>query len=86
MDEQTDKRLTELYVAIEAGTSLLTKQDVAEALMVAMFPRGTPLTMDSSLAQMLKDHVSEGTSVSDINCELLLSTLEERLRIKEGRS
>jgi hypothetical protein len=85
MDEQARDRVYEILQEIKAGTSPLTDQDFGDALTMGLFPLGIP-GADSPFAQFLQEHCNEenGTRASVMKWDVMLSTLEERLKRKSA--
>ena len=84
MDEQTEQRLEELLANVSAGRSPLTRQDVTEAFTMRLFPVDAPSVEANPFAQLLRDRTTEGVRASDIRWDVILTTLEDRLKRKIG--
>jgi hypothetical protein len=86
MHDDTAARLNELFAAIDAGTSPLTNQDVTDALKMALFPSDAPSVAPDPVVAGLRDTTDDaGHQVGVVNYNVILATLEDRLRKKEGR-
>ena len=84
MDEQTEQRLEELLANISAGRSPLTRQDVTEALTMRLFPLYAPSVEANPFSQLLRDRTTDGLRASVIRWDVILTTLEDRLKRKIG--
>jgi hypothetical protein len=86
MDEQAAQRFNNIMAEIDAGTSPLTRQDVTEAFMMALFPLDAPSIASDPFAQFLRELTDEenGISASAISFEVILTTLEDRCKSKTG--
>lgn len=88
MDEQARLRLNEILADINAGTSPITRQEAFEVFTMGQFPLDAPSVEHRPLARFLQEHIDEekGVRAYALSWDVILSTLEERLkRKKEGR-
>lgn len=88
MNDETAVRLKKLFDDMNAGTSLLTNEDVRDAVLMAEFPIDAPSVKQDEFTQALQELGDEdqGFRVSAFSNEVMLTTLEDRLKRKqEGR-
>jgi hypothetical protein len=85
MNDDTARRLSAIYTDILAGTSPLTNQDVMEAIIPGMIPVDAPALDADPFAQFLREHIDEeqGTRAAAVSWEVVLATLEDRLKRKQ---
>lgn len=87
MNDDTAQRFKKLLDEIGVGTSPLTNQDVTDAMKAGLFPLDAPSVEPDPFIQLRNDQVQQdGRQVAAFSLEMVLTTLEERLkRTQEGR-
>lgn len=85
MNDMTRTRLGEILRGIEAGTSPLTPKDICDALALALFPTDAPSMVGDHFTQVLEGVAGDDAHVAAGTMDVLLTTLEARLKSHERR-
>ena len=85
MNDMTRTRLSEILRGIETGTSPLTPKDVCDALAMALAPTDVPSMVGDQFTQVLEGVAGDNAHIAAGMMDLLLTTLEARLKSFESR-